>query len=271
MTMPIDLVLVRHGESEGNVANKRSYAGDHSVFTPQFRNRHTSEYRLSKRGQLQAKKAGEFLVREFINRGIAFDRYFTSTYHRARETAGLLSIPGARWEEEPDLVERGWGDLERFPQDERAHLFGDVLARHDQEPFLWRPPGGETFLELRGRAIRLKNMLSVECTCKSVMFVCHGEVMRAFQVLYEHLTQERFRELVLSHDSQDSIYNCQVVHYTRRNPTTGKIAPEIMWVQWFRPTDTPMSCSGWRTIERRWFSNEELLAAAERIPRLVED
>jgi hypothetical protein len=36
MTMPIDVVLARHGESEGNVARRFSLAGDNSVLTEEF-------------------------------------------------------------------------------------------------------------------------------------------------------------------------------------------------------------------------------------------
>jgi hypothetical protein len=42
MTMPIDLVLVRHGESEGNAARRSSMDGDNSVFTEEFCSRHNS-------------------------------------------------------------------------------------------------------------------------------------------------------------------------------------------------------------------------------------
>jgi len=61
MTMPIDLVLVRHGESEGNVARRSSAAGDNSVFTEEFCGRHNSRFRLTDRGREQARAAGAWL------------------------------------------------------------------------------------------------------------------------------------------------------------------------------------------------------------------
>jgi NAD+ kinase len=270
MTLPIDLVLVRHGESEGNVANKRSRAGDHSLFTPEFQNRHSAGYRLSNRGREQAKQAGAFLRREFIGTGIVFDRHITSEYVRAVETAGLLGISNASWMRDVYLTERVWGDLERYPDNERWAKYGEALARHDDEPFFWRPPGGESFLDLSLRVDRVLDTLHRECADKRVLLVCHGEVMRAFQVRLERMSQERFRELVLSEESQDTIYNCQIIHYTRANPTTGTLAPYVEWVRWFRPTNTPVTGSGWMHIERHKYSNEDLLAIAERMPRLVE-
>jgi NAD+ kinase len=270
MTLPIDLVLVRHGESEGNVANKRSRAGDHSVFTPAFRNRHSSGYRLSSLGRHQAKQAGEFLMREFVDKGITFDRFITSEYIRALETAGLLGVPNARWRGEIYLTERDWGDLERYPDNERWELFGGALARHDGEPFFWSPPGGESFLRLCIRVDRVLDTLHRECAGKRVLLICHGEVMRAFQVRLERLSQERFRELVLSDDHKDVIFNCQIIHYTRTNPVTGEHAPYVEWVRWFRPTDVPVSSSGWMNITREQYTNEELLAIAASTPQLVD-
>jgi hypothetical protein len=34
--LPIDIVLVRHGESEGNLAQAYSKKGDDSLWTPEF-------------------------------------------------------------------------------------------------------------------------------------------------------------------------------------------------------------------------------------------
>jgi hypothetical protein len=47
MGMPANLVLVRHGESEGNIATALSKKGDNSMFTEAFLNRHSSTWRLT--------------------------------------------------------------------------------------------------------------------------------------------------------------------------------------------------------------------------------
>src|SRR3989344_3907849 len=47
---PLELVFVRHGESEGNVAVKAAERGDTSYFTPEFRKRHSSTWDLTKKG-----------------------------------------------------------------------------------------------------------------------------------------------------------------------------------------------------------------------------
>jgi broad specificity phosphatase PhoE len=70
MTLPIDLVLVRHGQSEGNAAKRLSEAGDHSAFTSAFRERHSASFRLTDRGRKQAQRAGDVLRQEFVSNHI---------------------------------------------------------------------------------------------------------------------------------------------------------------------------------------------------------
>lgn len=48
--MPTDLFLVRHGESEGNVALNAAKAGDRSYLTEDYLARTTLDYRLSPEG-----------------------------------------------------------------------------------------------------------------------------------------------------------------------------------------------------------------------------
>jgi len=52
MTLPINLVLVRHGQSEGNLAKRRSEAGEHGDIDRVFANRHTSQLRLTRKKRL---------------------------------------------------------------------------------------------------------------------------------------------------------------------------------------------------------------------------
>lgn len=113
--MPVDLVLVRHGQSEGNLAqrlcrqqqqqraegsstssDKKSggpgtggaSAGQTSsdkateasgVWSKEFRERHNSLYRLTDKGRMQAAVAGRWIR---SNVATLFDKYFTSEYVR---------------------------------------------------------------------------------------------------------------------------------------------------------------------------------------------
>ncbi len=118
--LPLDLVLVRHGQSEGNIANTRSRAGDHSAFTPEFLNRHSTRLRLTDRGRTQAKAAGEWLRANGLTQ---FDRHYVSEYARAVETAALLDLPNARWYMDFQLRERDHGRMDIIPDNVRQEQF----------------------------------------------------------------------------------------------------------------------------------------------------
>lgn len=270
MTLPIDLVLVRHGQSEGNAAKRLSEAGDHSAFTGAFMGRHSASLRLTDKGRHQAFLAGKFLREEFFENGpgYGFDRYITSEYLRAMETAGHLNLPGARWYCDFYLTERDWGELDICPENEREEKYAEELRRRAIEPFFWRPPGGESFAELCLRVDRVLHTLHRKCSNKRVIIVCHGEVMRAFQVRLERVSQVRFKELVFSEQNEDRIHNCQILHYTRRL-LSGEMSPHANRVRWIRPTDTPIQFSSWKTIIRPHYCNAGLLKVVNRTPAML--
>ncbi|MEY2665373.1 MAG: hypothetical protein RLZZ480_478 [Candidatus Parcubacteria bacterium] len=265
MTMPIDLVLVRHGESEGNAAKRRSRAGEAGLYDEVLGGRHTRSYRLTDRGCSQATKAGEY-IRDNMGH---FDRFIVSEYARAVETAALLDIDDAKWYKDFYLTERDWGDLDNCTEEERETKFGEALAMWDVEPFFWRPPNGEHMGALSLRLNRILHTLHRECSDKRVIMVCHGEVMWAFRVMLERMPQERYRELHESKDPTDRINNCQIHHYTRRDPTTNRLAKHANWMRTIRPTANPIEVTPWMEIKRPIYSNEDLLESLEHYPRIL--
>ena len=134
--LPLDLVLVRHGESEGNIAVDASKGGDNSIFTPEFRNRHSREFRLTDKGIAQAKAAGEWLR---TNVPFPFTYFCVSDYIRAKETAALLALPDARWKDEFYLRERDRGLIDNIPRDEERTEFPREHAQYLLDRFLSVP------------------------------------------------------------------------------------------------------------------------------------
>ena len=268
MTMPIETIFVRHGESKGNVANRLSRQGDSSLFTEEFRARHSSNLRLSARGRDQAVIAGQWLKREFFN-PYGFDRHWVSTYIRAKETAGLLDLPDASWYEDFNLREREWGELDTMPDDERREKFSQAMAMQLTEPFLWRPLNGESIAELCLRERIVLDTLHRECSDKRVVIVCHGEVMWAYRVILERISPDRYKELDVSQDPFNRIHNCQILHYTRRNPTNGQIVPYPTWFRSVCPWDLSLSLNQWQEIKRPKYSNADLLKSVHRIPSIL--
>jgi broad specificity phosphatase PhoE len=269
MSMPNNLILIRHGESEGNVASARSRQGDHSVYTDEFKNRHSSLWRLSDKGREQAKIAGEWLKR-VRGEEEGFYRCYTSEYVRAMETAALLNIKDALWYSDFYLRERNYGDLDRLSFQEREEQFAGSMKEREIEPLYWTPPNGESLADVGLRVDRLFQTLHRECENKDVVVVCHGEVMRMIQVRLERMTQEAFNTVDNSRDEKDKIHNCQIIWYSRVNPENEiDIRPYTSWVKSVCPWDETKSDNTWRLIPRQRFTNEDLLARVERVDPLV--
>ena len=265
MPLPIDLILIRHGQSEGNAAMRLSEKGDNTAFTALTTGRHSRSYRLSEKGREQAIQAGKWLQEEFLKEGKTFDRFITSEYSRAMETAALLNLPDAVWYRNFYLTERDWGDIEASPESERNEKFKDALSMRRIEPFFWRPPNGESLAELCLRLDRVLQTLHREYSGMCVIIVCHGEVMRAFRILLERMPQQKFKEIALN-QSGYGVHNCEIMHYTRRDPETGEISNHANWMRRIRPTALPVWNTGWEKIERPTYSNEELLKIVSEIP-----
>lgn len=261
-----DLVLIRHGESEGNVARQRSLDGDHSLFVGEFQHRHSSNWRLTDRGREQAAAAGDWLKR---NNLAHFDRYLVSEYLRAMETAGRMALPGARWFAEMLIRERDWGQMDLMSEHERVVKMQDELKRRELDRFYYSPPGGESLAAVAQRSDRLLAILHRECADKKAIVVCHGEVIWAMRTRLERMSQDTFRELQESGQMVDQVHNGHILHYTRRDPHTGKMAPFFTHFRSVCPWNEKLSPKGWMKIERPVYDNEMLLAIAERVPRMI--
>jgi len=260
--MPIDLVLVRHGESEGNLARRFSLAGDNSVFTEEFCARHNSRLRLTDRGREQAGTAGRWLKE---NLGFHFDRYLVSGYLRAMETAALLDLPDASWYQDFYLRERDMGLFEIMPEDEKKLRYPEIYRQYEHDPFYWIPPNGESIAQLCLRIDRVLQTLHRECSQKRVIIVAHGLVMWAFTIRIERLTSFQF----LERSTATPIRNCQIVHFTRRDPNNGTLNDRVDWVRSVCPWDLRASQSDWRKIARPTFTNQQLMEIAEAAPRFA--
>ena len=268
MGMPRDLVLVRHGESEGNIANRRSRRGDDSHFTPEFRERSGADWRLTLKGVEQARRAGKW-IRENI--GEKFERYYCSEYIRAAETALELQLPEAHWFMTHVLRERDWGALESMPDSERKERFTEELERRKRDFYRWSPPGGESVANVCGRTKDLLDTLARECDGQRVIIVSHGETCWSIRINLERWNQQQFAEIYNSVDGpRKLLWNCSVLHYTRRNEQC-QVEPYFCRVRSVWPEDPAMTDTGFVPIIRRRYANQELREYVERIPRLIEE
>lgn len=209
--------------------------------------------------------AGVYIDQRFGN----FDRKYTSEYVRAMETAGLMNLGGPKWFCDFFISERLWGDLDSLTEQERQDRFGEALKMRDVEPFFWSPPGGESFAQLCLRVDRMLATLARECSDKRVVIVCHGEVMWAFRIRLERMSQVRFKELHLSRKGEDRIHNCQILHYMRRDPEAGALSKYYDHMQIIRPTESPAQEFPVVKIERPAYTSGELLGVVDNFEQLV--
>ncbi len=265
--LPVDLILVRHGQSEGNVAFKASRKRDNSFFTPEFRERHSRTFRLTDKGIEQAEAAGEWL-RANIHQPL--DRFYVSDYIRAKETAVHLHLLNALWRQEFHLRERDKALMDNLPDDEQKTLFEREWKEYQTDPFLSYPAGGGE--SIAGLCLRLKATL-LEHWARSwssarVICVSHGHVMRAFQLQLEGLSHDDFLRLDASEQPEDKIRNGQILWYSRHDPDTQELKRSYVARRSICPWD-PKGDYGWMRFKRKKLTDEEMLAEVNQHPRHV--
>lgn len=162
------LLLVRHGESEGNRDR---------VFT------RTPEVPLTDLGRAQARAAAEWIAARHAPAAIV-----SSPFTRARQTTAIVAeVLGLPVHVEANLRERSYGSLAGRP-------YAALRECTDWDPasyWLWCPPGGgETLVDVAARAGAVLDRVARRWPDDDVVVVSHGAVMHA---LWQHVTG-RWRE-----------------------------------------------------------------------------
>lgn len=163
------LVLLRHGQSEWNLANK--FTGFHDVD-------------LTTQGEAEAKTAGVMLK----DAGIKFDQVFSSTQIRANRTAEIMLNEAGQSElydtmvRHPHLRERDYGDLTGLDKDETREKYGADQVHIWRRSYDVSPPGGECLqdvVEKRVRPYFTENIKPLLDAGKNVLMAAHGNSLRA--------------------------------------------------------------------------------------------
>jgi broad specificity phosphatase PhoE len=264
MGMPMDLYLVRHGESEANVIVNAGQHGDNSLFTQDNVTVPDRSWRLTAKGRKQAYCIGRWLV----DQQQLFDRYLVSPYVRTRETAATMALPKARWEETRVLRERSWGEISTVTQDEFKTNYARNWMFKKTDPLYWCPPAGESIADVaENRVHNLLTALNRRAEAQSVVAVTHGDFMLAMMLTLEDLSDEEF----LRRAEAETITNCTCLHYSRRDPVSGRTSERIEWEQTARPMlDSQtgrwqIEVSPWREFQRPMLSNGDLVDVVQAV------
>lgn len=260
MIRPNNLVLVRHGESEGNLAN-----GDTKETIP------NKEWELTDRGILQASCAGVWLQNNFPD---GFDEYRTSPLVRSVGTAFHLGIEDAEWQMDDSWRERSSGEREFIdPKIRESAEFREAAALRFRSTYETSYPGAETDADVAARVRSGLDDLSDSDADKSVLVVTHGHLMRAAQMEIEGITGMEWMERDLRNESWRKIRNAQALHFTGIDPETGEHSPDFSFVRAVRTwresgkqklivPDNKLE-DVWHRIERRRYTQDGLAKLLE--------
>jgi broad specificity phosphatase PhoE len=152
----VRLILVRHGESEGN--RDRTFT-------------QSPEVPLTIIGRQQAQATATEILRNFSAR-----RVVSSPFARARQTAEIiaesLGVPIAF---ESAICEQSFGVFAGQPYES---LLSDA-AYHEGPRWAWRPQGGESLLDVAQRAVPAVQRIAAGARDEDIVVVSHGGVMLA--------------------------------------------------------------------------------------------
>tara|TARA_B100001094_G_scaffold315031_1_gene354519 strand:- start:68 stop:859 length:792 start_codon:yes stop_codon:yes gene_type:complete len=250
--LPIDLILIRHGESERNLISK-----DENIEydKEEYNSTHSSKFRLTQKGKEQSIITGQYIKNNISK---TFDKYYTSDYIRTKETAALLNLDNAFWESEFLIRERDNGVLSGYSKEDKKKLYPDEVKRKEKNLFYFTPIGGESLANV---CLRIEQFINILCRYASgmkVIVVAHGHVLRAFRIRLEKMNHKQIEELYK--DENKTILNTQIIWYSRRNPHTNKISNDFKYKKVVCPWNLQECNQEWITFKKKnLLSNQNLL------------
>jgi broad specificity phosphatase PhoE len=205
---PSGLWLVRHAESQGNLADARAIEAGESRLDLDIRD---PDVPLSGTGRQQAEALGAWL------RELPADQrptaLLSSPYTRAADTARIaVRAAGLDLHVRLDerLRERDFGAFDGMTRTGIRTEYPHEAQRRDRlGKFYYRPPGGESWADV---ALRVRSVLAtaeLRYAGQRLLVVSHQAVILVFRYVLEELAE---REL-LDIDQREQIANASVTRY----------------------------------------------------------
>ena len=267
--LPIDLLIVRNGESDGSVMirEKKKQLKINEEKAEALSKVHNSKWRLTKLGVIQARAAGEWISFNFPK---PFDAYMTGEYVRSLETAYCLNLPDSHWFPSLYLRPRDYGYFSILDHQINQEEFKKHMAEKSRDSFYWTPPNGESIAHLTLRTERVIHWIRNHVPENgSVIIVTHKDVMESLRIRIEHISQIEYKPKVVEPPPEHVLHYGSILHYTRRNPKTGKINPNYKWMRvltpWLGDRHTPET---FYTIKIKHLGNSQLRAEISNLPHI---
>jgi broad specificity phosphatase PhoE len=205
---PAEIVLVRHGQSVGNLAAAEAGRMGAERLDLDFRDADTP---LSDTGHQQAAAVGAFLAA-----GAERDcpeLVLSSPYRRAAETAAAaVESWGCAHELVLDerLRERDLGVFDGLTSTGiRAEYASEAERRTRLGKFYYKPPSGESWCDVTLRVRSLLADLREGYAGKRVWLFTHQAVIMSFRYVLEDLTEQELLEI----DRTTDLPNCSITSY----------------------------------------------------------
>ncbi len=172
----MNLILIRHGQSEWNALNQFTGWKDPD---------------LTAKGIEEAHNAGRIINNLKIN----FDLVFTSALIRAQNTAEIIlkeiNQPLSTIKNQA-LNERNYGDLAGLNKDDARKRWGDEQVHIWRRSYDVPPPGGESLKDTGERVLPffMKEILPQVCKGKNVLVAAHGNSLRSLIKFLDNISDE---------------------------------------------------------------------------------
>ena len=225
---PARLWLVRHGQSQGNVA--RDAADQAGLPTIDLEMRDV-DVPLSDLGHRQAEAAGRWFAA--LPEGERPELILSSPYIRARQTAeaickagGLAGGPAKSIIDER-LREREFGIFDRLTTlGIRGKFPEEAEHRSRLGKFYHRPPGGESWADVILRLRSMLNTINLHYADRRVLVVCHQVVVLCMRYILEELDEAQ----ILAIDKAADVLNCGICAYEFEESADGLCVPSLaLW------------------------------------------
>ena len=288
--LPLEMVFVRHGESEANVLQSiekkiRAQREETGVIDPALKQQASKlgkliharpdwEHRLTPRGQEQAIAAGEWIEKNIGTVATYFDARYHSPFIRAQETAALIG-PDAGWRVHNMLYERDWGEFGVTPRHEQAEKFPYATMMKNKAPLFARLSGGAAIAETVTLQVdNFRDDLRERWSDGRVLAVAHGDTIKGgVRYVFEHMRPTEWHRM--DADPAQNLGNCAILSYLRYDPENPcDVRDYAGWMRVVDPYQPERSPFGgeWQQIPyASELSGEQLMNEVELFPRLITD
>ena len=210
-----ELILVRHGESIGNVAREEAESSGALAISMPVRD---ADVPLSELGVQQARAVGRWLAADPAR---VPDAVWSSPYLRARQTAQtalaeLANPPAIRQDERIRDRELGVLDL-LTKRGVGAQFPAEAQRRSWLGKFYYRPPGGESWVDLVLRIRAFLSDLERGSGQGRHLIVSHDAVILLFRYVCEQLDEDSVFQIARS----GSVTNASVSRLVRHDGEPG--------------------------------------------------